>query len=212
MDSAELTDYVDRFVVNRFKNLDGVADVSVNGERRYAMRVWIDTARLAGQGLTVQDVESAIRNQNADIPAGRIESVEREFTVLSRTALGTAEEFSNIVLKEGGGLQVRLGDVAKVELGTADVRRESRYNGQTAISIGIVKTAVANPLDVAREVNGLMPRLNEELPQGTSIAVGFDFDRLHRPLHRECVQDHPRGDRPRARHHPAVPAFLPGSA
>jgi multidrug efflux pump len=174
MDSAELTDYVDRFVVNRFKNLDGVADVTVNGERRYAMRVWIDAARLAGQGLTVQDVESAIRNQNADIPAGRIESVEREFTVLSRTALGTAEEFSDIVLKEGGGLQVRLGDVARVELGTADVRRESRYNGQTAISIGVVKTAVANPLDVAREVNALLPRLNEELPQGTSIAVGFD--------------------------------------
>ncbi len=174
MNAAELTDYVDRFVVNRFKNLDGVADVTINGERRYAMRVWIDAARLAGQGLTVQDVESAIRNQNADIPAGRIESVEREFTVLSRTALGTAEEFSGIVLKEGGGLQVRLGDVAKVELGTADVRRESRYNGQTAISIGIVKTAVANPLDVAREVNALLPRLNEELPQGTSIAVGFD--------------------------------------
>ena len=174
MNAAELTDYVDRFVVNRFKNLDGVADVTVNGERRYAMRVWIDAARLAGHGLTVQDVETAIRNQNADIPAGRIESVEREFTVLSRTALGTAEEFGAIVLKEGGGLQVRLSDVAKVELGTADVRRESRYNGATAISIGIVKTAVANPLDVARAVNALLPRLNEELPDGTSMSVGFD--------------------------------------
>ena len=174
MDSAELTDYVDRFVVNRFKNLDGVADVTVNGERRYAMRVWIDTARLAGQGLTVQDVENAIRNQNADIPAGRIESTEREFTVLSRTALGTAEEFARIVLKEAGGLQVRLGDVARVELGTADVRRESRYNGTTAISVGIVKTAVANPLDVAREVNEILPRLNAELPEGTEISVGFD--------------------------------------
>ena len=174
MDAAALTDYVDRFVVNRFKNLDGVADVTVNGERRYAMRVWIDTARLAGQGLTVQDVENAIRNQNADIPAGRIESVDREFTVLSRTSLGTAEEFGNIVLKEGGGLQVHLSDVAKVELGTADVRRESRYNGATAISIGVVKTAVANPLDVAREVAGLLPRLNGELPQGTSLSVAYD--------------------------------------
>ncbi|WP_374331230.1 efflux RND transporter permease subunit, partial [Aestuariivirga sp.] len=140
MSAAELTDYVDRSVVNRFKNLDGVADASINGARTYAMRVWIDPARLAGQGLTVQDVETAIRNQNAEIPAGRIESQEREFTVLSKTSLGTAEEFANIVLKEGGGLQVRLGDVARVELGTADVRRESRYNGATAISIGIVKT------------------------------------------------------------------------
>ena len=174
MDAAALTDYVDRFVVNRFKNLDGVADVTINGERRYAMRVWIDAARLAGQGLTVQDIETAIRAQNADIPAGRIESVDREFTVLSRTALGTAEEFARIVLKEAGGLQLRLGDVARVELGTADVRRESRYNGTTAISIGIVKTAVANPLDVAREVNALLPRLNGELPEGTSVSVGFD--------------------------------------
>ena len=174
MDAAELTDYVDRFVVNRFKNLDGVADVQINGERTYAMRVWIDAARLAGQGLTVQDVETAIRNQNADIPAGRIESQDREFTVLSKTSLGTAEEFSQIILKEAGGLQVTLGDVARVDLGTADVRRESRYNGVTAISIGIVRTAVANPLDVAREVKELLPRLNTELPKGTSISVGFD--------------------------------------
>ncbi len=174
MDALELTDYVDRFVVNRFKNLDGVADVSVNGERRYAMRIWIDPARLAGHGLTVQDVESAIRNQNADIPAGRIESVEREFTVLSRTSLGTAAEFSNVVLKSAGGLQVTLGDVARVELGTADVRRESRYDGATAISIGIVKQAVANPLDVSKAVNAILPRLNAELPDGVEAAIGFD--------------------------------------
>ena len=174
MNALELTDYVDRFVVNRFKNLDGVADVSVNGERRYAMRVWIDPARLAGYGLTAQAVEAAIRNQNADIPAGRIESTEREFTVLSRTSLGTAEEFSRIVLKSAGGLQVTLGDVARTELGTADVRRESRYNGTTAISIGIVKQAVANPLDVSKAVAEIIPRLNGELPDGVSASIGFD--------------------------------------
>ena len=174
MNALELTDYVDRFVVNRIKNLDGVADVSVNGERRYSMRVWIDPPRLAGYGLTVQDVESAIRNQNADIPAGRIESTEREFTVLSRTSLGTADEFARIILKQAGGLQVKPGDVAKVELGTADVRRESRYNGTTAISVGVVKQAVANPLDVARAVGGIIPRLNADLPEGSSASIGFD--------------------------------------
>ena len=73
MSAIELTDYVDRFVVDRFKNLTGVADVSIFGERRYAMRIWIDRDRLAGYGLTVQDVEDALREQNADIPAGRIE-------------------------------------------------------------------------------------------------------------------------------------------
>jgi multidrug efflux pump len=174
MNALELTDYVDRFVVNRFKNLDGVADVTINGERRYAMRIWIDPGRLAGYGLTVQDVENAIRNQNADIPAGRIESTEREFTVLSRTALATPAEFERIVLKPAGGLQVRLGDVARVELSSADVRREGRYNGKTAISIGIVKQAVANPLDVSREVRAILPRLNADLPEGVSASIGFD--------------------------------------
>jgi len=174
MDALALTDYVDRFIVDRFKNLDGVADVSVNGERRYAMRVWIDKDRLAGLGLTVQDVENAIRAQNAEIPAGRIESQEREFTVLSRTSLGTAEEFAGVQLKTAGGLQVTLGDVAKVELATADVRRESRYEGATSISIGIVKQAVANPLDVANAVNAVLPRVNQSLPDGTSVEIGFD--------------------------------------
>ena len=176
MNALELTDYVDRFVVNRFKNLDGVADVTINGERRYAMRVWIDPARLAGYGLTVQDVENAIRNQNADIPAGRIESIEREFTVLSRTALGTAEEFARIVLKAGrrpAGQARRRG--AASNSARADVRRESRYNGQTAISIGIVKTGGGQSAGCgARGERRILPRLNAELPEGTSVAIGFD--------------------------------------
>ena len=174
MDALALTDFVDRFVVDRFKNLNGVADVSLNGERTYAMRIWIDHAKLAGLGLTVQDVENAIRNQNAEIPAGRIESTEREFTVLSRTSLGTPGEFANVILKSAGGLQVKLGDVATVELATADVRRESRYNGETSISIGIVKQAVANPLDVATAVSAALPRINQSLPEGTSVEIGFD--------------------------------------
>ena len=174
MDALTLTDYVDRFVSDRFKNLDGVADVSVNGERRYAMRIWIDHQALSGVGLTVQDVENAIRAQNAEIPAGRVEGAEREFTILSRTSLGTAEEFARIKLKNAGGLQVTLGDVAKVELATADVRRESRYEGNPSISIGIVKQAVANPLDVANAVYAVLPRINQSLPEGTTVEVGFD--------------------------------------
>ena len=174
MDALALTDFVDRFVVDRFKNLNGVADVSLNGERTYAMRIWIDHAKLAGLGLTVQDVETAIRNQNAEIPAGRIESTDREFTVLSRTSLGTAAEFGGVVLKNAGGLQVKLADVARVELARADVRRESRYNGETSISIGIVKQAVANPLDVATAVEAALPQINAALPEGTSVEIGFD--------------------------------------
>ncbi|WP_119393102.1 efflux RND transporter permease subunit [Taklimakanibacter lacteus] len=174
MNAIDLTDYVDRYLLDRFKNLTGVADVIIFGERRYAMRIWIDRDRLAGYGLTAQDVEDALRQQNAEIPAGRIEGSEREFTVLSKTSLSTPEEFRNIMLKSAGGLQVKLGDVARVELGSTDLRRSSRYMGQTSITAGIIKQAVANPLDVSKAVNAVMPQILESLPEGVTAEVGYD--------------------------------------
>lgn len=174
MNAIELTDYVDRYVVDRFKNLNGVADVNIYGERRYAMRIWIDRDRLAGYGLTVQDVEDALRKQNAEIPAGRIEGDDREFTVLSKTALATPEEFRNIMLKPAGGLQVKLEDVARIELGSEEVRRTSRYMGQTSITAGIIKQAVANPLDVSKALRAVLPSVSQSLPEGTSVEIGYD--------------------------------------
>ena len=174
MGAIELSDYVDRYVTDRFKNLTGVADVTIFGERRYAMRIWIDRDRLAGYGLTVQDVEDALRAQNADIPAGRVEGNEREFTVLSKTALGTAAGFENVMLKSAGGLQVKLKDVARVELGSTQLRRLGRYMGQTSITVGIVKQAVANPLDVSHAVREVMPGVVSSLPEGTTGEIGYD--------------------------------------
>ena len=117
MNPLEITDYLDRFIVDRLKNLNGVADVTIYGERRYAMRIWIDRERLAAFNLTVQDIESALRAQNVELPSGRIESENREFSVLSRTGLVTPEQFKNIVIKISGDHQVKLGEVANVELG-----------------------------------------------------------------------------------------------
>jgi multidrug efflux pump len=174
LSAIELTDYVNRFVIDSFKNLEGVADVSIFGERRYAMRIWLDRDRLAGYGLTVQDVEAALRTQNADIPAGRIEGNAREFTVLSRTSLSTPEQFGEIVLKQAGGLQVKLRDVARVELGTQDQRRIGRYMGEVSITAGIVKQAVANPLDVSKAVRAVMPGVSQSLPEGVSAEIGYD--------------------------------------
>ncbi len=174
LNAIELTDYVDRYVVDRFKNLTGISDAAIYGERLYAMRIWLDRDRLAGYGLTAQDIEDALRKQNAEIPAGRIESADREFTVLSKTALATPEEFRNIMLKPAGGLQVKLGDVARVELSSTDVRRISRYMGQTSITVGIIKQAVANPLDVSKAVREVMPSIIDSLPDGVDAEIGYD--------------------------------------
>ncbi|MCX8995965.1 efflux RND transporter permease subunit [Rhizobiaceae bacterium BDR2-2] len=174
MSALELTDYVDRNVVDRFKNLTGVADVQIYGERRYAMRIWIDRERLAALGLTVQDVESSLRSQNVEIPAGRIESTDREFTILSKTALGSVEQFQNIAVKRDSGMVVRLGEVARVELGSTEARRSSRFDSDSAIIVGVIKQAVANPLDVSTGVRAVLPDMNATLPDGMSAAVGND--------------------------------------
>ena len=172
--ALEITDYVDRFIVDKLKNLNGVADVQIYGERRYAMRVWIDRERLAAFNLTVQDIEDALRAQNAEIPSGRIESRDREFSVLSRTGLTTPEQFRQIVVKLADGHQVKLGEVSRIELGAVDERRLSNFNGTPAIAVGIIKQATANPLDVSTAVNAVLPEFNRSLPDGLKVAVGND--------------------------------------
>lgn len=174
LSALEISDYIDRFIVNRLKNLTGVADVQIFGERRYAMRIWVDRERLAAYNLTVQDVEAALRAQNAEIPSGRIESQDREFSVLSETGLASPQEFRDIVVKLAGDYQVKLGEVARVELGAADERRASTYNGVPAISVGIIRQSTANPLDVSKAVNAVLPEINASLPQGLQAAIGND--------------------------------------
>jgi multidrug efflux pump len=174
MSALEITDYVDRFVLDRLKNLNGVADVTIYGERRYAMRIWIDRERLAAFNLTVQDVENALRAQNVELPSGRIESRDREFSVLSRTGLSTPEQFRNIVVKIADGHQVKVGEVARVELGAQDERRDSRFNGRPAIAAGIIKQAVANPLDVSKAVREVLPEINQSLPESLTATIGND--------------------------------------
>lgn len=174
MSALEITDYVDRYIVDQIKNLGGVADVQIFGERRYSMRIWVDRHRLAAFNLTVQDLENSLRQQNVELPSGRIESSDREFSVLSRTGLTTPEQFRNIVIKVASGHQVRLGEVARVELAARDDRRDSRYNGGPAIIVGIIKQAVANPLDVSQAVRGVLPQLNNSFPSGMTAEIGND--------------------------------------
>ncbi len=170
----EVSDYADRFVKDRVQILPGVAEVNINGERRWAMRIWLDRARLAAYNMTPQDIENALRIQNIEIPAGRIESASREFTVLSETDLRSVEQFENMILRQDSGYLVRLGDVARVELGAQDERRMARFNGKSAVALGVVKQSVANPLDVSRELRKILPEIESGLPDGMTVNIAYD--------------------------------------
>ena len=172
--ALEISDYADRYVVDRLKTSSGVASVIIGGERRYAMRLWLDRERLAAYSLTPQDVEEALRRQNIEVPSGRIESTQREFTVLSESDLRTPEQFSQLIVREVNGYPVRLRDVGRAELGPQDERNRLRVNGRPAVGMGIVKQSTANTLSVARAVKAELPRLRAALPPGMDLDIAFD--------------------------------------
>jgi multidrug efflux pump len=173
-DALYITDYADRYVADSLKSLPGVASVIIGGERKYAMRIWLDRDRLAGYGLTPLDVENALRRQNIEVPSGRIESKKREFTVLTETDLRTPEQFNNLIITETRGYPVRLSDVGRAELGAADERNIVRVNGNTAVGLGIVKQSTANTLAVAQAVKAQLPRIQSSLPPDVKVFVAFD--------------------------------------
>jgi multidrug efflux pump len=170
----ELSDLANRLIKPRLQTAPGAADVRVWGERRYSMRIWIDPDRLAAYSLTVQDVEDALRRSNLEVPAGRIESSLREFNVTAATDVQTPEQFRAIGIRTINGQTVRISDVARVEQAPQDERTSVRYNGRDAISLGVIRQATANPLELSAAVQVMLPRITEELPPGVSIEVAND--------------------------------------
>ncbi|WVN42500.1 efflux RND transporter permease subunit [beta proteobacterium MWH-UniP1] len=173
--ALDVSDIANRIVKPRLQVLPGAADVRINGERKYAMRVWIDRDRLAGYGLTPADVEAAIGQQNIELPAGRVESQRREFTVTARTDLNSPKEFADIIVKQASGFPVRIRDIGRVEVDAASVRSSVRFNGESAVAIGVIRQATANPLTLAQAVRALVPMLNEELrAEGVQVNISYD--------------------------------------
>ena len=170
----ELSDYADRFLLDPLKTVSGVATVIIGGERKYSMRIWLDRDKLAAFGLTAQDIEIALRNQNLDSPGGRIESSERELTVLAQTDLSSPEEFNNLIIKNHDGYLVRLKDVGYAIPGPFENRKIVRISGNEAIGLGVVKQSTGNTLAIAKGVKELVPKLEEKLPDGMTIKVAVD--------------------------------------
>ncbi|MCF7223382.1 efflux RND transporter permease subunit [Marilutibacter chinensis] len=175
MDPLQLSDYAERYVVDRLSSLDGVSTVRIGGQQRYAMRIWLDSDALAARGITANDVEDALRAENVELPAGRIESDNRDFTLRLARSYQEPEDFARIPLRKGeDGYVVRLGDVARVELASAERRAYYRSNGEPNIGLGINKTSTANALEVARAARAEAERIQPTLPEGTRIFVAFD--------------------------------------
>ncbi|MEL7129252.1 MAG: efflux RND transporter permease subunit [Pseudomonadota bacterium] len=173
--TPELSDYADRFLVDRFSALDGVARVRVGGAKNYALRVWIDRRALAARGLTVSDIEAALRRENIESPAGSLESAARTFTVRIDRSFRTPEDFKQLVLADGGnGYLTRLSDVARVERGTEEDRVLFRGNGTPMVGLGVVKQSTANTVEVAAAARALAAELNQTLPEGMGVYQSFD--------------------------------------
>ncbi len=174
MNTLQLTDLANRIAKPMMQTAPGVADVRIFGERKYAMRVWLDTDRLAAYRLTTQDIEDALRKSNVEVPAGRVESQMREFNITTATDLRKPEEFGDIVIRNVNGMAIRLSDVARIEQGPLAERYSVRYNGNESIALGVLRNSTANPLELSKAITAMMPRIKESLPPGVNIEVAND--------------------------------------
>ncbi|GLS16541.1 efflux RND transporter permease subunit [Hydrogenophaga electricum] len=172
--ALQLSDLANRIAKPVLQTAPGAAEVRVYGERKYSMRVWIDPDRLAAYALTVQDVEDALRRSNLEVPAGRIESSQREFNVTAATDLRTPEQFRDMTIRTVNGLPVRLGDVARVEQGPQDERSSVRLNGRDSVSLGVIRQATANPLELSAGVRTLLEKVKADLPPGIGVDIAND--------------------------------------
>lgn len=171
----EITDYADRYLVDRFSSLDGVARVRIGGGLEQSMRIWLDRKAMAARSITVQDVERALESENIEIPAGNIESQMRDFTVRLERNYQKAEDFKKLVIRRGAdGYLIRLGDVARVELAPREERNFFRGNGKPMVGIGIIKQSTANTLEVAERAKAEATRLAPTLPEGMRFQRSYD--------------------------------------
>lgn len=174
-DALALTDYADRYLVDRLSSIPGVARVNLSGGQRYAIRIWLNNEALTARGLTVSDVESALRRENLELPAGRLESQDRDFLLRVNRNFDSPEAFEKLVLKTlPDGQSVVLSDVARVALESAERRAWFRGNGEPQLALGIIKTSTANALQVSRDVRAEIDRINPGLPDGMEMGINFD--------------------------------------
>ena len=176
--AIQLSDYADRYLVDTFSVVPGVAKVMIGGERRPAMRVWLNRRSMAAYGITVNDIENALLKQNLELPSGRVESDRREFAVRTDSGLVTVKQFEDIVIMQKANYLVRLSDVAEINLGTEEERYEVRANGEPAIGLGVIKQSKANELEIANGIRAKLAELQASVPEQVELFIAYDRSRF----------------------------------
>ena len=184
----ELSRYADEVFVERLQTIPGVARIDVWGERTYAMRLWLDPQKLAAYQLSPMDVRDAIREENVELPAGRIEGREVELTVRTMSRLTTPEEFGNLILKEDAGGTVRLRDVGRAELGPQNQRTILRRAGVPMVAVAVRPQPGSNYVQIADEVHRRVDILERNLPPDIDLSYGYDTSKYIRQSIREVQQ------------------------
>jgi len=175
LSTLELTDYAQRYIVDRFAVVDGVARVRVGGGRTYAMKISLNRSAMAARNVTVGDIESTLRDENVELPAGQVESIDRDFSIRVERSYLTSQDFAAMVIKRSqDNSLVRLGDITKVEVAAEDDENMFRGNGKNMVGLGIVKQSKANTLEVVKLARKEMQAVRESLPIGTTITNSYD--------------------------------------
>jgi len=175
MSDLELTDYADRYLTDAFSTVSGVGRVRLGGQRELSLRVWLDPLALAARDLTTQEVEQALRKENIEFPAGRIESKDIDLTIKLDKAYQNLENYKKLPLKRAkDGSIITLEDVARVEVGAESTRTLFKGNGKQVVGIGIYQQSDANTISVANGVKKKIKEIETSLPPGTSLEVSFD--------------------------------------
>jgi multidrug efflux pump len=182
---VDLTDIAERYVKTPLQILPGVATIYIGGQRRYAMRIWLDPARMAAHQVDPADVRRTILENNLQLPAGEIEASTRKFVVLADAQIADPKAYEHLVIRRDGDHTVRLRDVGWVELGSENYNTVTRFNRQPVISVGVVRQSRANELELAAAVRAALPGIRAALPKGIALQVGTDRVRFVKASLRE---------------------------
>lgn len=176
----ELSEIADLTVKEQLQTIPDVSSVSIWGEKRYSMRLWLDPVKMAGYGITPVDVKNAIDDQNLELPSGSIEGNTVELTLRTMGQMHTAKEFNNIILKEQNGQVVRFSDIGYAELGPADLKSYMKMNGVPMVGVVVIPQPGANHIDIADAVYERMEQMKKDLPDDVEYTYGFDNTRFIR--------------------------------